>query len=144
MNIAIVVAEFNSEITSKMLDLAIEKAKVLKLNVQYTCKVPGVFDMPILVDILLQKKNVEAVVTLGAVIKGQTKHDELIAHVTVKELADLSIKYQKPVTLGITGPGMSDRQAHQRIRPVAERAVEAAIKISKEMKRIRNDSTNNN
>jgi len=103
-----------------------------------------VFDMPLIVDMLLQKKNIDAVVTLGAVIKGQTKHDELIANVTVKALADLSIKYQKPVTLGITGPGMSDRQAHQRIRPVAERAVEAAKKLSEEMKKIRNDSTNNN
>jgi len=56
LNIAIVVAEFNSEITSKMLDLAIEKTKVLKLNVKYTCQVPGVFDMPLIVDMLLQKK----------------------------------------------------------------------------------------
>ncbi|MHB8602889.1 MAG: 6,7-dimethyl-8-ribityllumazine synthase [Nitrosotalea sp.] len=137
MNIAIVVAEFNSEITSKMLDLAIEKANVLKLNVKYTAKVPGVFDMPLLIDVLLQRKDVDAVVTLGAVIKGQTKHDELISHVTAKAIVDLSIKYQKPVTLGITGPGMSDRQAHQRIRPVAERAVEAAKKLSEELEKIR-------
>ncbi len=137
MNIAIVVAEFNSEITSKMLELAIEKANILKINIRYTCKVPGVFDMPLLIDTLLQKKDVGAVVTLGAVIKGQTKHDELISNVTAKILADLSIKYQKPVTLGITGPGMSDRQAHQRIRPVAERAVEAAKKLSEELEKIR-------
>jgi len=137
LNIAIVVAEFNSEITSKMLDLAIEKAKVLKMNVKYISKVPGVFDMPLLIDILLQKKDVDAVVTLGAVIKGQTKHDELISHVTAKALADLSIKYQKPVTLGITGPGMSDRQAYQRIRPVAERSIEAAKKLSEELEKIR-------
>lgn len=137
MNIAIVVAEFNSEITSKMLDLAIERAKVLKMNVKYTSKVPGVFDMPLLIDTLLQKKDVDAVVTLGAVIKGQTKHDELISHVTAKALADLSIKHQKPVTLGITGPGMSDRQAHQRIRPVAERAIEAAKKLFEELEKIR-------
>lgn len=137
MNIAIVVAEFNSEITSKMLDLAIEKANVLKMNVKYTVKVPGVFDMPLLIDTLLQRKDVNAVVTLGAVIKGQTKHDELISHVTAKAIVDLSIKHQKPVTLGITGPGMSDRQAHQRIRPVAERAVEAAKKLSEELEKIR-------
>lgn len=137
MNIAIVVAEFNSEITSKMLDLAIEKAEVLKMNVKYISKVPGVFDMPLLIDTLLQKKDVDAVVTLGAVIRGQTKHDELISHVTAKALADLSIKHQKPVTLGITGPGMSDRQAHQRIRPVAERAIEAAKKLSEELEKIK-------
>jgi 6,7-dimethyl-8-ribityllumazine synthase len=144
LNVAIVVAQFNNEVTAKMLDLAIEKAKILKMNIKYTCKVPGVFDMPLLIDTLLQKKDVDAVVTLGAVIKGQTKHDEVISNVTAKALIDLSIKYQKPVTLGITGPGMSERQAYQRIRPVAERAVEAVKKLSEELEKIRNDSTNNN
>ena len=136
MNIAIVVTEFNSEVTSKMLDVALEKAKKLKINVRYTCRVPGVFDMPLLIDMLLQKKEIDAIVTIGAVIKGQTKHDELIANVTAKALTDLSIKYHKPITLGITGPGMSERQAHQRIRPVAERAVEAVKKIAEELGKI--------
>ena len=136
MNIAIVVSEFNDEITSKMLDVAIEKAKDLKLNIKFTCKVPGVFDMPIVIDSLLKKKEIDAVVTLGAVIKGQTKHDELITNATVRAIIELSIKYQKPVTLGITGPGMSDRQAQARIRPVAERAVEAAEKIAEQLRKI--------
>ena len=137
MNIAIVVSEFNQEITSKMLDIALQKAKSLNLNIKYTCKVPGVFDMPLVIDTLLQKKEVDAVVTLGAVIKGQTKHDELITNVTARTLMDLSIKYQKPVTLGITGPGMTDRQAKARIRPVAERAVDAVEKIADQLEKIR-------
>ena len=137
MNVAIVVAEFNQDITSKMLNVALEKAKSLKLNIKYTCKVPGVFDMLLVIDTLLQKKEIDAVITLGAVIKGQTKHDELIANVTARALADLSIKHQKPVSLGITGPGMSDRQAHARIRPVAERAVEAVEKIMTQLEKIR-------
>ena len=136
MNIAIVVAEFNHEVTSKMYEVAVEKAKSLGLNIKYTCKVPGVFDMPIIIDALLKKKEVDAVVTLGAVIKGQTKHDELISNVTARALTELSLKYQKPVTLGITGPGMNDRQAFQRIRPVAERAVEAAQNLFKELQKI--------
>ena len=120
-----------------MLEVALEKAKLLKLNVKYTCKVPGVFDMPLVVETLLEKKNVDAVITLGAVIKGQTKHDEVIANVTASRLSKLSLKHKKPVLLGITGPGMSERQANARIRPVAERAIEAALKISKELERIR-------
>jgi len=84
----------------------------------------------------LKKKEIDAVVTLGAVIKGQTKHDELITNATVRAITELSIKYQKPVTLGITGPGMSDRQAQARIRPVAERAVEAAKKIAEQLRKI--------
>ena len=137
MNIAIVVAEFNQEVTSRMYEIAVEKAKSLKLNIKYSCKVPGVFDMPIIIDALLKKKDVDAVVTLGAVIKGQTKHDELISNVTARALTELSIKHQKPVTLGITGPGMSDRQAFQRIRPVAERAVEAAQNLFDELQKMR-------
>ena len=39
-----------------MLEVALEKAKLLKLNVKYTCKVPGVFDMPLVVETLLEKK----------------------------------------------------------------------------------------
>lgn len=131
------VAEFNQDITSKMLNVALEKAKNLKLNIKYTCKVPGVFDMPLVIDTLLQKKEIDAVITLGAVVKGQTKHDELIANVTARVLTDLSIKHQKPVSLGITGPGMSDRQAYARIRPVAERAVEAVEKIMTQLEKIR-------
>ena len=130
------VSEFNQQVTSRMLSVAQEKAKLLKLNVKYICKVPGVYDIPILVDTLLQKEDVDGVATLGVIIKGQTKHDEIIAHSTATKLTDLSLKYQKPVSLGISGPGMEERQAFARIRPVAERAIEALIKISKELKRI--------
>jgi len=137
LNIAIVSAEFNQEVTSKMLDVALEKAKSLKLNVKFTCKVPGIFDMPVVIDALLQKKEVDAVVTLGAVIKGETKHDELIANVVARSLTELSVKYKKPVTLGITGPGMTERQAQARIRSVAERAVEAVEKIANQLGNIR-------
>jgi 6,7-dimethyl-8-ribityllumazine synthase len=131
-----VVSEFNKEVTSRMLSVAQEKANLMKLKITYTCKVPGAFDMPIIVDALLKKKDVDGIVTLGAIIKGQTKHDEVISHSTAKSLIDLSIKYQKPVSFGISGPGMQERHAYARIRPVAERAVEAVVKISEELQRI--------
>ncbi|MEK0365123.1 MAG: 6,7-dimethyl-8-ribityllumazine synthase [Nitrosopumilus sp.] len=136
MNIAIVVSEFNKEVTSRMLSVAQEKANLMKLKIIYTCKVPGAFDIPIIVDALLKKKDVDGIVTLGAIIKGQTKHDEVISHSIAKSLIDLSIKYQKPVSFGISGPGMQERHAYARIRPVAEHAVEAVVKISKELQRI--------
>jgi len=137
LKIAVVLSEFNKEVTSRMLSVAEEKAKKLKLKIIYTCEVPGAYDMPIVVDALLQKKDVDGVVTLGAIIKGQTKHDEVIAHSTAKSLTELSLKYQKPVSLGITGPGMQERHAYARIRPVAERAVEAVVKITKEIEKIK-------
>lgn len=133
MNIAIVVSDFNKKVTSRMLLVAEEKALHLRLKVIHVCHVPGAYDMPIVVNALLQRKDVDAVVTLGAIIKGQTKHDEVISHAAARALTDLSIKYQKPVSLGISGPGMQERYAYARIRPVAERAVEAVVKISGEL-----------
>lgn len=136
MNIAIVTAEFNDEITSRMLAVAQEKAKELKLTIKYSCMVLGAYDMPIIVDALLAKKEVDGVVTLGAIIKGQTKHDEVIASSTAKSLTELSLKHKKPVSLGISGPGMQERHAYARIRPVAERAVEAVSKLAQELEKI--------
>ena len=130
------ISEFNEEVTSRMLLVAEEKAKILKLKINYICRVPGAYDMPIIVDALLQKQDVDGVVTLGSIIKGQTKHDEIIAYSIAHALTALSTKYQKPVSLGITGPGMQERQAYARIRPVAERAVESIVKIFNELQRI--------
>ena len=137
MNIAIVVAEFNEKVTSRMHEVAIEKAKDLKLNIKYTCKVPGIFDMPLIIDKLLHKKDIDGIVTLGAVIKGQTKHDEVIANSTARNIVKLSVKHQKPVSFGISGPGMSERQAYARIRSVSENAVNAVQKIDIELRRIK-------
>ena len=120
-----------------MHQVAIEKANNLKLNIKYTCKVPGIFDMPLIIDKLLQKKDVDGVVTLGAVIKGKTRHDEVISNSTARNIAKLSVKHQKPVTFGISGPGMSERQAYARIRSVSENAVNAIQKIDAELKRLK-------
>jgi len=57
LNIAIVVSEFNNKVTSRMHKVALEKAKELKLNVKYQCKVPGVFDMPLVIDTYCKRKR---------------------------------------------------------------------------------------
>lgn len=130
------VADFNQEITSRMQSIAQEKAKLLKINVKHIAHAPGSFDTPILVDALLQRPDIDGVVTIGAIIKGQTKHDEIISHATAQKLTEISIKHKKPVSLGISGPGMQSRQAYARIRPVAEHAVEAILQISEELDKI--------
>lgn len=137
LDIALVVSEFNGKITSRMQSVAREKAGALKMNIRQTCRAPGAYDMPVLVDALLRRDDIDGVVTLGAIIKGQTKHDEIIAGSVAKSLAELAVRHQKPVSLGISGPGMQERQAYARIRPVAERAVEAALTIHNELQRVR-------
>jgi len=54
-----VVSEFNEKVTSRMLEVAMEKAKLLKLNVKIISKVPGVFDMPLVIETLLEKKDID-------------------------------------------------------------------------------------
>jgi len=121
IRLAIVVAEFNQEITNKMLYTAKNHAKNLNIHVKKICQVPGTFDMPLIVEKLLKNEQIDAIVTLGAVIKGETGHDIVIANNTARLLADLSLKYQKPVTLGITGPDMTVKQAKERIPSQAKK-----------------------
>jgi 6,7-dimethyl-8-ribityllumazine synthase len=138
IRLAIVVAEFNQEITNKMLNTARNHAKNLNIHVEKIIQVPGTFDMPLIVEKLLQIEQIDAVVTLGAVIKGETGHDVVIANNTARLLSDISLKYQKPVTLGITGPDMTVRQAKNRVIVVPKLAVEAAHKMVTRLRELDN------
>ena len=138
IRLAIVVSEFNKEITNEMLRTAISHSKKLEMDIKKICHVPGTFDMPLVVEKLLKNEQIDVVVTLGAVIKGETGHDQVIANNTARLLSNLSLKYQKPVTLGITGPDMTFEQALARTKIVPLRAVNAAVKMVIRMKKIRN------
>jgi 6,7-dimethyl-8-ribityllumazine synthase len=138
IRIAIVVAEFNSSITFQMLKTAENEARKLKAEIKYVCYVPGSFDMPLIVDELLKKEDVDAVVTLGAVIKGETHHDCIVVENAARLIADLSLRHRKPVSLGITGPGMTVKQAKERAKGVPLRAVNAAITMATRVKKIKN------
>lgn len=135
--LGMVVSEFNGHITSKMLERATKHAASLGASVKYICYVPGTFDMPLMIESLLKKREIDAVVTLGAVIKGETRHDELIADNASRLVADLSLKYGKPVTLGISGPDMTERQARDRINAVSTRAVTAAVQMTRRLKELK-------
>lgn len=136
MNIGIVTGEFNPEITSVMEKHAIVTAEKLGVNVVKSMKVPGSFDMPIVVKKLLERNDIDAVITLGAIIKGDTKHDEIIGNAVAIKLAHLSTEFNKPVALGIIGPGATWEQAELRAKEYAERALVAAIKLVEELEKI--------
>jgi len=128
IRIGAVVSEFNYDITSMMLERAREHANFLGAEIIKTIKVPGVFDMGLAIKKLLQDKNIDGVVTLGAVIEGETEHDDIVIQHASRKIADLSVEYNKPVGLGITGPGMTRLQAEERIER-AKAAVEAVVKL---------------
>lgn len=145
--IGIVVCEFNREITEVMEKTAIERIKTQDLG----CKtrdskletrimhVPGAYDSPLAVKKLLMDKKISGVVVLGAIIKGGTKHDEIIAQSTANALTALSLEYKKPIALGIIGPGATEEQADARKQEYAKRAVDAVIKMIKELQIDKNE-----
>ncbi len=136
VKLGIVVSEFNYDITYLMLQKALNHAEFLGAKIVVVVKVPGAYDIPIAVKALLEKHDVDAVVTLGAVIQGETKHDEIVASQAARKIVDLSLEYGKPVTLGIIGPGASRMQALERVEEYARRAVEAAVKLARRLKKL--------
>ncbi len=143
IKIGIAVADFNNEITLPMLNEAKTHAQNLSVKVTYVCFVPGVFDMPLMVEEMLNKKDIDAVVTLGAVIKGETGHDRVIANNTARLLGDLSLKYRKPVALGISGPEMTFEQAKDRIVPVSHHSINTAISMVIKLGKIKKNRLKN-
>ena len=133
VSIGAVVAEFNYDITHMMLELAKEHARFLDAEITRVIAVPGVFDMPLAVKKLLLEDEIDAVITLGAVIEGATDHDQIVVQHASRKIADLALDYDKPVSLGISGPGMTRLEAHQRV-DYAKRAVEAAVKMHRRLK----------
>src|SRR4030042_4395239 len=97
IKIGAVVSEFHYDITMMMLDRAKEHANFLGAEITKIIKVPGVFDMGLAVKKLLERKDIDGVVTLGSVIEGETQHDEIIIQNAARKIADLSVDYGKPV-----------------------------------------------
>ncbi len=133
IRIGAVVSEYNYDITMMMLERAKEHAQFLGAEIIHIIKVPGVFDMPLPVKVLMERKNVDGVIVIGAVIEGETEHDDIVIQHATRKIADLSVEYKKPIGLGITGPGMSRLQAQDRIDN-AKSAVEAVVKLHRRLK----------
>ncbi|MCD6447619.1 MAG: 6,7-dimethyl-8-ribityllumazine synthase [Thermoplasmata archaeon] len=132
IRIGIVVSEFNYDITMMMLERAKEHAEFLGAKVTKIIKVPGVLDMPLAAKKLMQDIEIDGVVALGAVIEGETEHDEVVMQQAARKLVDLAVQFDKPLGFGITGPGMSRLQAEERIDR-AKQAVEAVVKLYKRL-----------
>jgi 6,7-dimethyl-8-ribityllumazine synthase len=126
MRLAIVAARFNREVTDLMLDEALARAKEKGVDLVSVVRVPGVFEIPLAVQRLLERSDVDAAVAIGAVIKGETLHDEALMAAVPRALLEVELRAGKPVGLGITGPGMTDEQAAARVDKGAE-AVDAAL-----------------
>jgi len=133
MKIGIVSSVFNPNITEQMRIKADQRAMERGLEIRSRIQVPGAFDMPIAIQRLLERGDIEGVVTLGAIIQGGTGHDELIANALANTIHQLVLKYNKPISLGVMGPRINKKQAIERADKYAIQAVDAVIDLKKGM-----------
>jgi 6,7-dimethyl-8-ribityllumazine synthase len=130
--LGLVVAEFNRPITEQMEQEALEAATAAGAEVYETVRVPGVYDAPLAADRLARREDVDAVAVIGTVITGDTDHDQVITDATAQGLTDVSLERDTPVTLGVTGPGMSAAEARERVANAAK-AVDGALDLVDEL-----------
>jgi 6,7-dimethyl-8-ribityllumazine synthase len=126
VRIAIVASRFNAEVVDPMVERALARAKEEHLHVAAVVRVPGAYEIPLAAQRLLARDEIDGVVAIAAVIRGETLHDEAIMAAVCPALLELGLRAGKPVGLGITGPGVTDEQAMARIENAA-RAVDAVV-----------------
>ncbi|ELZ84249.1 6,7-dimethyl-8-ribityllumazine synthase [Haloferax larsenii] len=128
VSLGLVVARFNSSVTEQMEEAAHEAAAERDAEVAETVHVPGAYDSPLAADRLARRDDIDAVAVVGAIVTGDTDHDRVIADATATSLTEVSLDRDKPVTFGVSGPGMSGAEARERISKGAE-AVYAATEL---------------
>lgn len=103
LRFAVLVSRFNQNITSKLLDGAEQCLRdhgVPKKNWEVIfC--PGAFELPQVANLLAEQKKWDAIICLGAVIRGDTPHFEYISAETARGIQDVALRYSLPVVFGV-------------------------------------------
>jgi 6,7-dimethyl-8-ribityllumazine synthase len=100
---ALIVAEWNEEITerlyngaySTLLNEGVKEANIIRKNV------PGSFELSLGAQYMAQWKEIDAVICLGCVVRGDTPHFEYICQAVAQGITDVGLKYNKPVIFGV-------------------------------------------
>ena len=127
--IGIVVADWNKDITHALYEACYEtltKHGVREENLS-TVQVPGTFELPSAARILAGRGNVDAIVCIGCVIKGETKHDEYINNAVAQGLVSLSLATGKPCIFGVLTPNTHEQALDRAGGKYGNKGVEAAV-----------------
>jgi len=101
IRIAIVVAEFNEEITGALVEQNIATLKEEWFVHIDIFKVPGVFEVPAMTSLILDKGIYNVVITLGCVIRGSTPHFDYVCNACTDGITELMTHYDTPIIFGI-------------------------------------------
>jgi 6,7-dimethyl-8-ribityllumazine synthase len=134
VQLGLVIAQFNKAepVTHRMATQARDAAAAADADIVAELAVPGSYDTPLAADRLARRDDIDAVAVIGAIVTGDTDHDQVIADAAAQGLTDVSLDRDTPVTMGITGPGMSQEQAVAR-EEYGATAVESAIEMVAEL-----------
>ena len=115
VKIAIVASNFNKDIVDRLYTGAIstlEKNGVSEREIE-VIRVPGAFEIPVTVKLLIDKKQYNVIITLGVIIRGETPHFEYIANECIQGISQLAIKTGVPIIFGVL-PVNNRKQAMNR------------------------------
>ena len=108
-----------------MLDYARQEATKHELDVLEVVWVPGAMEIPLAIDRLLANEEIDGVACLGIIEKGQTQHGLAMGQAVIKSIIELQLVHEKPVGLGIIGPGAEPEHIVPRLEPHARASVAA-------------------
>jgi len=127
--IAVVCGSFHKDEIEQMLEYAKDQASKESLTITDVVWVPGAMEVPLAVDRLLADEEINGVACLGIIEKGQTQHGLAMGQAVIKTIIELQLVHEKPVGLGIIGPGAETEHIEPRLEPHARAAVSAITKM---------------
>jgi 6,7-dimethyl-8-ribityllumazine synthase len=129
--IGIIAAEFNKDLIDAMVSIAEEALSEAGVKLVRTIRVPGCYEVPLVADHEMARNDIEALVVLGYIERGETLHGEVMGNVVHGALIELELKYHKAIGIGIIGPGATPEQAQKRFADYSRSAVQAALRVKK-------------
>ncbi len=123
--IAVIAGEFHRGLMERMLEEVRRLAPELKLNISSEIWVPGCFEVPLALQHALQQPAISAVVLLGIIERGETKHGLVMGQAVFPAIVQLQLEHKKPVGIGIIGPEVLEPQIEPRLLPHAAAAIRA-------------------
>ncbi len=125
MNLGIVCGAFHRKHVERMVEYAHDEAEAKNWDVVEVTWVPGSMEAPLALERMLQKEDVHGAVVLGIIERGETEHGLVMGQSVTKAVIDLQISHNKPIGLGIIGPGADPEHIEPRLEPHARAAVGA-------------------
>ena len=130
MKIGIVCGSFHRTEVERMLEWATNEASKLELTISEVVWVPGAMEVPLAIDRLLCREDIDGAACLGIIEKAQTKHGLAMGQAVIKSIIDLQLTWNKSVGLGIIGPGAKPEHIEPRLEPHARAAIAAIAAMS--------------